>query len=107
MDWEGWGTAPSGYDAANLYLHSLPVPDLAERVRKEFSHILDASTGRVGELTACTEILPAAPRVPFYADVADAVRGRRETAAKPWRRRPNVCVSSRSARSTWHSIRGL
>lgn len=74
MDWEGWGTAPVGYDAANLYLHSLPVPDLAERVRKEFAHVLGTPVSRIGELTACAEILQAAARVPFYADLADGVR---------------------------------
>ncbi|MFB6534812.1 hypothetical protein ACFCY8_37025 [Streptomyces noursei] len=74
MDWEGWGTAPTGYDAATLYLHSLPVPGLAERVREEFCNLLGDPAGRVGELTACTEILQAANRVPFYADLADKVR---------------------------------
>ncbi|SCK57974.1 hypothetical protein YWIDRAFT_03463 [Streptomyces sp. SceaMP-e96] len=74
LDWEGWGTAPLGYDAANLYLHSLPVPDVAERIRKEFAHVLDTPAGRIGELTACTEILQAAARVPFYAELADGVR---------------------------------
>lgn len=74
LDWEGWGTAPLGYDVAHLYLHSLPVPDVAERVRKEFAHVLDTPAGRIGELTACTEILQAAPRVPFYAELADGVR---------------------------------
>ncbi|MFE2157052.1 hypothetical protein ACFW9M_04475 [Streptomyces lydicus] len=74
LDWEGWGTAPTGYDAANLYLHSLPVPAIADRVGKEFAHVLGTPAGLVGELTACTEILQAAARVPFYADLADAVR---------------------------------
>lgn len=74
LDWEGWGTAPLGYDAATLYLHSLPVPDVAERIRKEFAHVLDTPVGRIGELTACTEILQAAARVPFYAELADGVR---------------------------------
>ncbi|MGX1755384.1 hypothetical protein ACWIG5_00435 [Streptomyces lydicus] len=74
LDWEGWGAAPLGYDAAHLYLHSLPVPDVTERVRKEFAHVLDTPDGRIGELTACTEILQAAPRVPFYAELADGVR---------------------------------
>ncbi|PJN37326.1 hypothetical protein CG747_28940 [Streptomyces sp. CB02959] len=74
LDWEGWGTAPVGYDAANLYLHSLPIPDLSERTRKEFAHVLDTPAGRVGELTACTEILQAATRVPFYADLANGVQ---------------------------------
>ncbi|KIZ19801.1 hypothetical protein [Streptomyces natalensis] len=74
MDWEGWGMAPVGYDAANLYLHSLPVADVAERVRKEFAHVLGTPAGLVGELTACTEILQAASRVRFYAELADQVR---------------------------------
>ncbi|MCL6298704.1 hypothetical protein [Streptomyces kronopolitis] len=74
MDWEGWDTAPVGYDVANLYLHSLPVPDVAERVRKEFAHVLGTPAGLVGELTASTEILQAATRVPFYAALADRVR---------------------------------
>lgn len=74
LDWEGWGTAPTGYDAATLYLHSLPIPGVAEQIRKVFGHVLGTPAGRVGELTACTEILQAAARVPFYADLADAVR---------------------------------
>ncbi|MEU4845228.1 hypothetical protein [Streptomyces gilvosporeus] len=45
-----------------------------ERVSKEFAHVLGTPSGRLGELTACTEILQAAARVPFYADLADHVR---------------------------------
>ncbi|MGW5346054.1 phosphotransferase [Streptomyces sp. NPDC004050] len=26
LDWEGWGTAPAGYDAATLYTYALRVP---------------------------------------------------------------------------------
>ncbi|MFF8367811.1 hypothetical protein ACF05W_03105 [Streptomyces lydicus] len=74
LDREGWGAAPVGYDAATLYLHSLPVPDLAQQVRGEFAHVLGTPAGRVGELTACTETLQAAARVPFYSDLADSVR---------------------------------
>jgi len=50
------------------------VPDIAERVRKEFSDVLGNPAGLIGELIACTEILQAAPRVPFYAELADDVR---------------------------------
>ncbi|MGW2027206.1 hypothetical protein [Streptomyces decoyicus] len=50
------------------------MPDVAERIRKEFARVLDTPAGRVGELTACREILQAASRVPFYADLADGVR---------------------------------
>jgi len=31
VDWEGWGLAPAGYDAATLYVHSLLAPDTGER----------------------------------------------------------------------------
>ncbi|NBE53867.1 hypothetical protein [Streptomyces boluensis] len=74
LDWEGWGTAPVGYDAAGLLLHSLPVPDVATRVRTEFAALLNAPESRVGQLAACAELLQAAPRVPFYADLEGAVR---------------------------------
>ncbi|WP_411130023.1 hypothetical protein [Streptomyces sp. x-19] len=42
QQWTFAAPAPTGYDAANLYLHSLPVPDVTERVRKEFAHFLGA-----------------------------------------------------------------
>ncbi|MDG4795109.1 hypothetical protein [Micromonospora sp. WMMD1082] len=31
-DWEGWGLAPAGFDAASLYLHSLAVCQVAALV---------------------------------------------------------------------------
>ncbi|MFF4948668.1 hypothetical protein [Streptomyces chattanoogensis] len=79
MDWEGWGTAPVGYDAACLLLHSLHVPDMAARVRAEFNDVLGTQESRVGQLVACAELLQAAPRVPFYAELAGAVRAHLET----------------------------
>jgi hypothetical protein len=47
------------------------VPEVAQRVRKAFDHILGTPAGRVAELVACTEILQAAPRVPFYAHLVN------------------------------------
>src|SRR5262249_49853204 len=50
FDWEGWGLAPTGYDAATLHSHSLLVPALTVRIRTEFAHVLDTAAGRHAEL---------------------------------------------------------
>ncbi|MCC5580565.1 aminoglycoside phosphotransferase [Microtetraspora sp. AC03309] len=60
LDWEYWGTAPAGYGAAVLYLHSLPIPDLAARVHETFADLLDTPTGRLAQLSAAAHILDRA-----------------------------------------------
>lgn len=50
VDWEGWGLAPAGFDAATLYLHTLLVPDMAERVHREFVDQLTARDGLLAQL---------------------------------------------------------
>lgn len=62
LDWEGWGTAPRGYDAAMLHSYSLLVPEAAERVRCELGYILDTPDGRFAELVVISELLYAAAR---------------------------------------------
>lgn len=57
LDWEGWGTAPAGYDAAMLHSYSLLVPAVAARIRDELAHLLDTSAGRFAELAVITELL--------------------------------------------------
>ncbi|MER6320215.1 hypothetical protein ABT237_41690 [Streptomyces sp. NPDC001581] len=41
LDWEGWGRAPYGYDAATLYVYALLTPETAARIRTELSPVLD------------------------------------------------------------------
>lgn len=60
LDWEGWGTAPPGYDAASLHSFSLLVPDTAAQVRHELAHLLDTPAGRYAELVVITDLLHAA-----------------------------------------------
>ena len=60
FDWEGWGLAPTGYDAATLHSHSLLVPDTAARVRREFANVLNTPAGRYAELAVITELLHSA-----------------------------------------------
>ncbi|WP_237527925.1 hypothetical protein [Streptomyces sp. SID2119] len=62
LDREGWGMAPAGYDAALLHAYSLAVPELAERVRREFSDILASEAGCFAELVVITELLQSAER---------------------------------------------
>ncbi|MFZ0121717.1 MAG: aminoglycoside phosphotransferase [Pseudonocardiaceae bacterium] len=57
VDWEGWGLAPVGYDAACLYVHSLLQPDVADRVRAELGEQLDTRDGLISQLYVTTRLL--------------------------------------------------
>jgi hypothetical protein len=65
LDWEDWGRAPRGYDAASLWHSSLAVPALAERAHHELRGELDTRSGRLCQLMRCAETLTAPPG---YAD---------------------------------------
>lgn len=47
LDWEDWGLAPSGLDAATLWVDSLAVPILAARVWAERRADLESDDGRL------------------------------------------------------------
>ncbi|WP_216207461.1 protein kinase family protein [Amycolatopsis aidingensis] len=57
LDWEHWGWAPRGYDAAVLYCASTLAPDLAAQVHQHFADQLDTYSGRVAQLAAITKLL--------------------------------------------------
>ncbi|WP_073951141.1 phosphotransferase [Streptomyces kebangsaanensis] len=82
LDWEGWGTAPAGYDAALLHAYSLTMPETAERVRRELSTGLDSDAGRFAELVVITELLQSAER----GDNLELVPALRQRAKEVWRR---------------------
>ena len=65
LDWEDWGRAPRGFDAASLWHNSLAVPALAERVYREFRTELDSRSGMLCQLMRCAETMTAPPG---YAD---------------------------------------
>jgi thiamine kinase-like enzyme len=73
LDWEGWGIAPAGYDAATLYCHSLLVPETARQVHEQFAHVLDTPDGKRSQLFASARILDRARRGD-YRDLAGPVR---------------------------------
>ncbi|WP_213454684.1 phosphotransferase [Rhizomonospora bruguierae] len=60
LDWEGWGLAPAGYDAAMLHSYSLLTPVTADRVQRELAHLLATPAGRYAELAVIAELLDAA-----------------------------------------------
>lgn len=57
LDWESWGTAPTGYDAALLLCTSLLQPEAAEQVRVVFADVLDTPQGRTAQLLAAAKLL--------------------------------------------------
>ncbi|MFD9537016.1 hypothetical protein [Streptomyces sp. NPDC060010] len=56
LDWEGWGRAPYGYDAATLYVYALLVPETAARIRTQLTPVLDRPEARTGLLTVCAQV---------------------------------------------------
>ncbi|MEU0991670.1 hypothetical protein [Streptomyces sp. NPDC005953] len=56
-DWEDWGNAPRGLDAATLWAASLAVPALADRVRRERRHDFESRDGKLMTLFVCSKIL--------------------------------------------------
>jgi hypothetical protein len=61
LDWEGWGLAPKGFDAATLYAYSLLQPDTAARVRDAFP-VLGSPAGLAAEATVCAQLLQTVAR---------------------------------------------
>ncbi|KIF02954.1 hypothetical protein PL81_26975 [Streptomyces sp. RSD-27] len=74
LDWEGWGRAPYGYDAATLYVYALLNPESAARARTELAPVLDRPEARTGLLTVCAQIFQAQDRTDFYADLVGPLR---------------------------------
>ncbi|MEU4982494.1 hypothetical protein [Streptomyces sp. NPDC021969] len=78
FDWEDWGNAPRGLDAASLWASSLAVPALAERVRQERRHDFESRDGKLMTLFACSKILgphahPEDPRLEPARRIAEQV----------------------------------
>ncbi|MFJ9740115.1 phosphotransferase family protein [Streptomyces sp. NPDC101166] len=61
LDWEGFGLAPVGYDAAMLLAYSLLVPTFANQVRDTFP-VLKTEPGRIAQIIVITELLQSASR---------------------------------------------
>lgn len=78
FDWEDWGMAPRGLDAATLWGASLAVPSLADRVRQERRDDVESRDGKLMTLFVAAKILgpyahPEDPRLDPARAVADRV----------------------------------
>lgn len=73
LDWENWGWAPTGYDAAHLLCSAILCPDLVTRIRTEFAAVLDTYTGAVAQLAAASKYLHHVTNGEFR-DVAVPIR---------------------------------
>jgi hypothetical protein len=60
LDWEGWGQAPAGLDAATLYCYSLTEPATARRVRTVFRDILTTPAGITAQQYVIARLLDRA-----------------------------------------------
>lgn len=57
LDWESWGMGPRGLDAARLWVTSLLVPALAERVQAQFASDLTSRSGLLSQLLVCANVI--------------------------------------------------
>ncbi|WP_034270772.1 hypothetical protein [Actinospica robiniae] len=68
LDWEDWGRAPRGLDAANLWAGSLALPAIAATIYELRRADLESPTGKLMRLFKCAELLAwADEREPLYA----------------------------------------
>ncbi|QBI55471.1 protein kinase family protein [Streptomonospora litoralis] len=63
LDWESWGMAPTGWDAACLWSASLRVPHVADEVLRRFAGPLSTRSGRLCRLLLCANIARATRRL--------------------------------------------
>jgi hypothetical protein len=57
LDWEDWGTAPRGFDAATMLLYSLTIPTLAEQIRHTFATDLATRSAQIAILARAADLL--------------------------------------------------
>ncbi|MCC0094604.1 hypothetical protein K7B10_07365 [Streptomyces flavotricini] len=57
VDWEDWGMAPRGLDAATLWGNALAVPELADRVHRERRADLESRDGKLMSLFFLSKIV--------------------------------------------------
>ncbi len=62
LDWEDWGMAPRGWDAATLWSESLAVSTLAKRIHQERRADLETRTGKLARLFHCAKLIVAGDR---------------------------------------------
>ncbi|GAA2239889.1 hypothetical protein GCM10010413_47040 [Promicromonospora sukumoe] len=57
LDWENWGWAPVGYDAAHLACSAVLQPEIEAKVRAQFADVLNTYSGAIAQLIVATKYL--------------------------------------------------
>lgn len=79
LDMEHWCVAVTGYGAAYLYLTSLEVPAVADRVYEALADVLDTPTGRYAQLVAAALIIRNLTRLPDPGGLATRLHNHTDT----------------------------
>jgi hypothetical protein len=61
LDWEDWGTAPRGLDAATLWFSSLMLPGLADHITTTLRADLETRDGMLSALFLCSQLIASDP----------------------------------------------
>lgn len=56
LDWESWGLAPAGFDAAWLYCNCLANPRASKRIFERFEPLLSNSSGKLALMFSVAEL---------------------------------------------------
>lgn len=83
-DWEHWGRAPAGIDAATLYCYSLLAPATARVVHEVFADTLDSPSGRTAQLYVIARLLHRV-RLGEHPDLAEPLTDRARALLRPGR----------------------
>ncbi|MER5869335.1 aminoglycoside phosphotransferase [Streptomyces sp. NPDC002044] len=88
LDWESWGLAPAGWDAACLWSASLSVEPLAEKVLTLFEDSLATKSGVLSRLLLCANVERAyrrtgreTPMTKTMAGIAEGLLGKLSVSA--------------------------
>lgn len=76
LDWERWGSAPVGWDAAVLHTYALLVPAVAAQTRHRLGHVLNTPEGRFAELAVIAEVTHAVVTTSLVPDLKEPMRAR-------------------------------
>jgi hypothetical protein len=79
LDWESWGLAPHGFDAAKLVAFSCASPSLVTRLERAFADVLATPSGKVAQLFILANILEQMENGwlnPYYRDGIEAMARR-------------------------------
>lgn len=74
LDWETWGEAPRGYDAASLWGVCLPYPELTGQLTAVFAEQLHCRAGQLCRLAWCATALPAVQQRDELARYRDPIK---------------------------------